>query len=110
MDKTDPEPSLMLDLPMDAITGFCRRWMILKLEVFGSALREDFSPHSDVDFLVTFEASAPWTLFHLVDAETELSSIVGRPVDLVEREPVEKSPNWLRRRAILGSARTVYAA
>lgn len=110
MGKTDPQPSLMLGLPMTTIAEFCRRWRMLKLEVFGSALRDDFGPHSDVDFLVTFEADAQWSLFDLVDAETELASIVGRPVDLVEREPIEKSPNWLRRRAVLSSARTVYAA
>lgn len=110
MDKTDPQPLLMLALPMAAITEFCRRWKILKLEVFGSALREDFSPRSDVDFLVTFEPSARWSLFDLVDAEAELSDIVGRPVDFVEREPIEKTLNWLRRRAVLSSVRTIYAA
>ena len=110
MDKTDPPPSLMLALPMAAITEFCRRWKILRLEVFGSALRADFSPQSDVDFLVTFETSARWSLFDLVDAETELSGIVGRPVDLVEREPIEKTLNWIRRQGILSSVRTIYAA
>ncbi len=110
MGKTDPQPSLTLGLPMTTIAEFCRRWKMLKLEVFGSALRDDFGPHSDVDFLVTFHSEARWTLFDLVHAETELSSLVGRPVDLVEREPIEQSENWLRRRAILESARTLYVA
>ncbi len=95
---------------MAAIAEYCRRWKILKLEVFGSALRDDFGPHSDVDFLVTFHPQARWTLFDLVHAETELSSLVGRPVDLVERRPIEQSKNWLRRRTILESAKTLYVA
>ena len=110
MDETDLQPSLMIGLPMTAITEFCRRWKVVKLEVFGSALRDDFGPHSDVDLLVTFHPEARWTLFDLVHAETELSSLVCRPVDLVERQPIEQSENWLRRRAILESAKTVYVA
>ncbi len=110
MGKTDPQPSLMLTLPMAAITEFCCRWTILKLEVFGSALRDDFGKSSDVDFLVTFEPGARWSLFDLVDAEAELSQIMGLPVDLVERESIEKSANWLRRQAILSRVRTIYAA
>ena len=110
MGKTNPPPSLMPALPMAAIAEFCRRWKVLKLEAFGSALRADFGPQSDVDFLVTFETSARWSLFDLVDAETELSGIVGRPVDLVEREPIEKTLNWIRRQGILSSVRTIYAA
>ncbi len=101
---------LPIDLSMKALTEFCRRWEITKLEVFGSVLRDDFGPDSDVDFLVTFDPEARWTLFDLVHAETELSSLVGRPVDLVERGPIEESENWLRRRAILDNAETLYVA
>jgi hypothetical protein len=93
-----------------ALVGYCRRWKIIRLEVFGSALRADFRPDSDVDFLVTFASDADWSLFDLVDAEDELSRLVGRKVDLVEREPIEKSRNWIRRNNILGSARTIYVA
>lgn len=101
---------LPIDLPMEALAEFCRRWKIIKLEVFGSVLRDDFGPDSDVDVLVTFDPDARWTLFDLVHAETELSSLVGRPVDLVERGPIEESENWLRRQAILDSAETLYVA
>lgn len=96
--------------PMEALTEFCRRWKIIKLELFGSILRDDFGPDSDIDFLVTFDPGARWTLFDLVHAETELSSLVARTVDLVERAPIEESENWLRRRAILDSAETLYVA
>ena len=101
---------LPFDLPTEALGEFCRRWKIIKLELFGSILRDDFGPNSDVDFLVTFDPAARWTLFDLVHADTELSSLLGRPVDLVERGPIEESENWLRRRAILESARTLYVA
>lgn len=99
-----------VDLASEVVSAFCRRWRILRLEVFGSALREDFGPASDVDFLATFDQAARWSLFDLVDAEQELSAIVGRPVDLVERGPIEVASNWIRRKAILESARTIYVA
>ena len=101
--------TLPIELPYDALEDYCRRWKINKLEVFGSILRDDFGPDSDVDFLVTFDPSARLSLFDLVHAEDELTSIVGRSVDLVEREPIEQSRNWIRRKSILESARTIYA-
>jgi len=97
----DRLPSLAIDLPYEALEQFCRRWKITKLEVFGSVLRDDFGPESDVDFLVTFDPTVRLSLFDLVHAEEELSSIVGRSVDLVERGPIEESKNWIRRRMIL---------
>jgi predicted nucleotidyltransferase len=100
--------TLPIELPYDALEDYCRRWKITKLEVFGSILRDDFGPESDVDFLVTFDPTERLSLFDLVDAEEELAVIVGRPVDLVEREPIEQSRNWMRRKLILGSARTIY--
>jgi hypothetical protein len=102
--------SFNLDLSKDALAGFCRQWKVLRLEFFGSALREDFGADSDIDFLVTFAPHADWSLFDLVDAERDLSRLVGRPVDLVEREPIEKCRNWIRRNAILGTAREIYVA
>ena len=106
----DRLPSLAFDLPHEAIADYCRRWKILKLEVFGSILRDDFGPDSDVDFLVSFDPALRLTLFDLVHAQTELSSIVGRPVDLIEREPIEKSENWIRRRSILDNTKIIYVA
>jgi hypothetical protein len=101
---------LAVDLPYEALADFCRRWKILKLEVFGSVLRDDFGPDSDVDFLVTYDPNARWSLFDVVRAQNELASILGRPVDLVSRKPIEKSRNWIRRHMILDSARTIYVA
>jgi hypothetical protein len=62
---------------------FCRRWKIRELAVFGSFLRDDFRPDSDLDFLYTFAADVHWTLLDLVTMDQELSAIVGRGVDIL---------------------------
>jgi len=99
-------------IPIDyeRLAEFCRRWKIVELALFGSVLREDFRPDSDVDVLVTFAEGARWSLLDLVRMEDELSMLLGRDVDLVERPAVEESHNWIRRRAILESAEPVYVA
>ncbi len=99
-----------LKLPEDKIAEFCQRWKIAKLELFGSALREDFGPDSDVDFLVTYEPDAKRGLFEHVRMENELKEIMGRDVDLITRSAVEKSRNWLRRKSILQNVEEVYVA
>jgi hypothetical protein len=71
-------------------------------------LTPSFRPDSDVDFLATFAPDARWSLFDEGPMEQELSEIVGRRVDLVSRRAVERSHNWIRRAAILESARPVY--
>ena len=86
----------------------CRRWKIRQLAVFGSFLRDDFRPDSDLDFLYTFAADVHWTLFDLVTMDQELSAIVGREVDLVSRSAVERSQNYIRRRHILSTAEPIY--
>jgi predicted nucleotidyltransferase len=98
-----------MDLPRPAVEDFCRKWKIVRLELFGSVLREDFDPDSDVDFLCSFAADASWSLFDLMRMERELSEIVGRKADLVDREGVEGSRNWIRRREILSRAEPYYA-
>jgi predicted nucleotidyltransferase len=94
----------------DMVGSFCLRWKIRVLSIFGSALRDDFGPDSDVDVLVTFDLSADWSLFDHMQMQEELEAILGRKVDLVNRRAIERSPNWIRRDAILGSAETVYVA
>jgi predicted nucleotidyltransferase len=97
-------------LPMEAIAEFCRRWQITELSLFGSVLRDDFRPDSDVDVLVTFALNAPWTLLDHVEMERELAEIIRRRIDLVSRNAVEQSKNWIRRREILGNSRALYVA
>lgn len=99
-----------IPIPQEEIAAFCRRWKIIELALFGSVLRDDFGPDSDVDVLVRFDPRARHTLLDIVQIQDELSSALGRETDLVERATVEKSPNHIRRNAILQSAETIYAA
>jgi hypothetical protein len=91
------------------LAEFCRRWKITQLSVFGSALREDFRPESDVDVLVSFSNEAHYTLLDVARMESELERIFGRKVDLVETSAIEKSRNYIRRKSILSSAEAIYA-
>lgn len=92
----------------EQLDQFCRRWAIAELSLFGSALREDFGPESDLDILVTFLPEARWSLLDHVQMETELAELLGRDVDLITRRAVERSGNPLRRREILETAQVVY--
>jgi hypothetical protein len=97
-----------IEIPDDQLAAFCRKWKIREFAVFGSVLREDFGPDSDVDCLVDFAPDADWSLLDVVRAEQELSALLGRSADLVEKRVVQGSENWIRRRHILKTARTVY--
>lgn len=96
-----------IDIPEATLAAFCRRWKIEELSLFGSVLRDDFSPVSDVDVLVTFEAEAHWSGFDWVDMTDELEAVFGRKVDLVEKSAIS---NPFRRYRILTTKRVVYAA
>jgi predicted nucleotidyltransferase len=80
------------------------------LAFFGSVLRDDFRPESDVDVLVTFAPGIEWGLFDHIDMEEKLSALLGRKVDLVSRRAIERGSNWIRRKAILDTAEPFYAA
>lgn len=99
-----------LQIPKDKIAEFCRRWKITEFALFGSVLREDFRPDSDIDILVTFAPEAKWKLDDLLAMREDLESLFGYPVDLVEKRLVETSPNYIRRKHILSHAETVYVA
>jgi predicted nucleotidyltransferase len=98
------------DVSSEHLESFCHRWDVTEFALFGSALRDDFGPDSDVDVLVTFDKASRRSLFDLAEMSDELSALFGRPVDIVTRPAVERSKNWIRREAILSSARVVYAA
>lgn len=95
-------------IPSDGIATFCERWQVTELALFGSVLRDDFGPESDIDVLVAFRDSARHTLFDMVEMEEELKTLFGRDVDLVSRRGIERSRNYLRRKAILESAETIH--
>ena len=90
------------------LEDFCQRWKITELSLFGSALRDDFGPDSDIDLLVRFASDARWSLLDHVRIEREFSELLGRKVDLVSKRGVENSRNWIIRRNILNSAELVY--
>ncbi len=93
----------------ESLADFCRRWKVAELALFGSALRDDFGPESDVDLLVRFEPEAQIGLLEHVAMEHELSDLLGRKADLVSRRAIERSHNPIRRQAILSSAEPIYA-
>lgn len=99
-----PDVETRLALDESRLTEFCDRWHVDGLELFGSVLREDFRPDSDVDVLVTFLPDANWGLFDHAAMEEELAGLLGRPVDLLTRRAVMQSGNQIRRASILDSA------
>jgi len=99
-----------IPIPNSAIADFCKRWKITELALFGSVLRDDFRPSSDVDVLVTFAPDTSHTLLSLSQMQAELSKIVGRPVDILTRRSVEAHHNpWLKHDILRGSS-VVYQA
>ena len=91
----------------DRIADFFRQWKITEMSVFGSVVREDFRPDSDIDVLVSFEACAGWSLLDVMTIQQEFAALLERPVDLVEEAALR---NPYRRAAILESKQIVYAA
>jgi len=96
-----------LEINHERIREFCQRWKIAEFSLFGSVLREDFNPESDVDVLISFEPDIPWSLFDWMDMVDELKSIFGRDVDLVEKSGLR---NPFRRHEILTRRQVIYAA
>jgi predicted nucleotidyltransferase len=96
-----------INVPMEKIAEFCRKWKVRRFSLFGSVLREDFGPDSDVDVLLSFLPDSTWDLLDLVDMRDELVALFGREVDLVEEEGLR---NPFRRSSILSTRQVVYAA
>lgn len=95
---------LRIEVPTEQIADFCRRHRIRWLAVFGSVLRDDFRPDSDVDVLVEFEADQHYTYFTLSQLEEDLALLLGRKVDL----HVPKSLHPFLRDKVLGQAEPLY--
>ena len=93
----------------EIMADFCRRWHVSEMSLFGSVLCDDYTHESDIDVLVAFEpGNVPGLQFCCM--ASELSCLLGRPVDIVTRSAVERSPNHIRRKAILESAEVIYVA
>ena len=97
-------PSIQID--RERIAEFCRKWRITEFSLFGSVLRSDFRPDSDVDILVSLDPGAPWSLYEWVEMIDELKEIFGREVDLVEKTGLR---NPFRRQGILKNREVIYA-
>ena len=97
-----------LGVSLLTVAKFCQRWQITELALFGSVLREDFNPNSDLDFLVTFSPNAKIGLAEVDEMEKELKNMVKRKIDLVWKKSIEASQNWIRRRNILETAEVIY--
>jgi len=101
---------LRIKLPETRLNDFCKRWQIIELAFFGSVLRDDFNPDSDLDVLVAFAPEANWSLLDHIQMEHELSDLLNRKIDLYTKRAVEQSHNWVRRREILETAEVVYGS
>ena len=99
-----------IEVPIEQIRDFCDRWQIVEFALFGSVLRDDFRPDSDIDVLIDFAQGAKRGLTETLQMREELEGIFHRKVDLIVKSAIERSENWLRRKNILESAETVYVA
>jgi predicted nucleotidyltransferase len=96
---------IQIEIPREQVAEFCRRHHIRKLSLFGSVLRDDFGPESDIDVLVEFEPEAMITIQDIIQMEEELTALLGRKVDLVDRSGLR---NPFRRHEILNSQETIF--
>ena len=92
------------------IEEFCKEWNVKDLRVFGSVTTNDFRPDSDIDIIVDFPPGSHHTLIQLAKMEENLEGIFGRRIDLITRQAVEQSRNYIRKRSILSSMEKVYGA
>jgi hypothetical protein len=99
-----PDPTIL----KERIAEFCKRWGIQELALFGSALRDDFRPDSDLDIVITFAEDAGWSLLDHIRMRMELQHIFHRDVDLITRRALEKSQNWVIRDDILKTAQVLF--
>ena len=99
---------VQINIPHIEVAEFCHKWKVSEMALFGSVLSPDeFRPDSDIDVLVSFERDAGWSLFDIVDMQDDLKAILGREVDLVEKESLR---NPFRKKHILEHNEVIYAA
>ena len=101
---------IRIEVPEERIAAFCERYGIVELAFFGSVLRDDFGPESDIDVLVRFHPESHRDFATMQTMQEDLSEILGREADLVPRVAVEDSRNYIRKKSILGSAEVFYAS
>lgn len=95
-----------ISIPNKSLRRFCMQYRVRRLALFGSVLKDDFGPESDIDILVVFEPDARVSFLTLGRMQRELSTLFNRQVDLVPQEGLKP----VIREAVLASAQEVYAA
>jgi len=100
-------PTVRPTIPPQGVQAFCEKWGLKEFSLFGSILRDDFGPDSDVDVLISFLPGHSMTLETFIQMQEELQSLFGRKVDLVEKRLVR---NPFRRHDILTTRKILYAA
>jgi len=106
--ELNPKIQERLGLSLIEISTFCQRWEIVEMALFGSVLREDFQADSDIDILIKFAPTARQGLLTLAKIQHELETRFGRSVDIVIKQSIETSENWIRRPEILQTAQVIY--
>lgn len=102
-----PRMKRKFSIPRKKIAEFCKRWSVTEFSLFGSVLRDDFRPDSDIDVMVSIDPKAHIGLFEIAEMMIELEGMFKRPVDLIEKEGLR---NPYRRSEILRTAKVIYAA
>jgi len=100
----------MNELNIESIKSFCYPWKIKEFSLFGSYLRNDFSPQSDVAILIDLPQNHDLGLFEFVRMKEELEKMLGRKVDLLTKSSILKSKNSIRRDEILKSHKVIYGS
>ena len=102
-----------LTITPEQLRDFCTRWQIAELAVFGSILRDDFRDRgddvSDIDLLYSLNQSSSHSLFDIMQMREELEKLCHRRIDLISKQGIKNSRNWLRRQEILNSEMILYA-
>ena len=101
-------PDQRFNIQPNQLQEICQQWQITELALFGSVLRDDFNAESDIDVLVSFAEEAKITFFDLDTIESQLSKLFNRPVDIVTKQAIEQSHNWIRKNNILNNAKIIY--
>lgn len=99
-----------INISEDQIREICKRFFISELSLFGSALREDFSYNSDIDLLIEFMPGSRISLFDIIDLQDEFKKLFGRDVDIVSKNAIRNSRNYIKKKLILDNHKVIYAS
>lgn len=106
--RLTPQLQTRLGLSSQELIAFCQKWGVIHLSLFGSILRDDFQDDSDIDILLSFASNRRQGLLTLAKIKHELEALLNRPVDIVLKDSIITSENWIRKQEILSTAQTIY--